>query len=262
MPQLKECLDFIEKNKSFFITPIIAQDTFYEFYKECNGLDDIRDYSDKLQKLLYHHVKKVGENTYQPVINFWRKKDFAPALEHASIREFILKNQNHPALNLWRKNEGTILLKEKRTQFLKNSKFNTYLQQIWDKGIELRENNCDSAADAAFALHTELKKQEKQFINLKITNQRFTDRCSNAITAASKGELSQHRNIFTSIFNALLILLNYLTRGFISTIETKSIKIIKTPIFLSTSMPEENTEEAEEKEENAEEAIGTPPKNT
>ncbi|HAU1321919.1 TPA: hypothetical protein F8R96_13385 [Legionella pneumophila] len=117
-PTKEEVQDFINKNISFFITPLSeeGQKKFQQFYKDANAMNQISDYSQKLMALLHKCTQKLSSESVTPVIYAWRKGDFAPALEHEEVRQFIMDNQDHPAVVMWRNNKSTIELNKSETK--------------------------------------------------------------------------------------------------------------------------------------------------
>ncbi|HBD7070921.1 hypothetical protein [Legionella pneumophila] len=116
-PTKEEVQDFIDKNISFFITPLSEEEQkkFQQFYKDANAMEQIADYSKKLMALLYKY-KQILNNNRVPVFNAWRKGDFAPALAHEEIRQFIMDNKDHPAVMMWANKKSTIELNKSETQ--------------------------------------------------------------------------------------------------------------------------------------------------
>lgn len=115
-PTKAEAQVFIEKNKGFFTTPLSqkGQEEFQKFYEDEHAINAIADYSQKLQAVLYKCEQILAERQLangtmekrtQAVIYPWRKGDFAPALEHEEVRQFLLDNKDHPAVVLWRNKE-------------------------------------------------------------------------------------------------------------------------------------------------------------
>jgi hypothetical protein len=117
-PTKEEVQEFMNKNKSFFATPLTdeGQKEFQKFYNDANAIDKIADYSKKLIDLLYKNTQQVNEQTITPVVYAWRKGDFAPALEHEEVRQFIMDNKEHPALVMWANNKPAVELRETQTK--------------------------------------------------------------------------------------------------------------------------------------------------
>ncbi|CEG58389.1 hypothetical protein [Legionella fallonii] len=109
-PTKEETNDFINKNKSFFTTPLTekGQKEFQQFYTNANAIAKIADYSQQLMAILYKHGQQLNEDSVTPVVYAWRKGDFAPALEHEEVRQFIMDNKDHPALVMWANKKSVI----------------------------------------------------------------------------------------------------------------------------------------------------------
>lgn len=120
-PTKEETQEFINKNKSFFTTPLTpkGQKEFRQFYQDADAEDIISNYSRKLISLLYKNTKKIKENTTTPVIYSWLKNDFAPALEHEEVRQFIMDNRDDPAVVMWRNKKPEIELNKPETLTLR-----------------------------------------------------------------------------------------------------------------------------------------------
>ncbi|KTD21174.1 hypothetical protein [Legionella londiniensis] len=92
-PTIRETEQFMDENESFFNMPLTHQKDFQAFYVESGNLHIIREYSEKLTRLLNEEKKQKRE---------WLKGNFKPALMNEKIRQFIMENKNHPAINLWK----------------------------------------------------------------------------------------------------------------------------------------------------------------
>lgn len=117
-PTKEETRDFINKNISFFITPLSEkrQKKFQKFYTNADAIDKIADYSQKLMAILYKCTQKLSQDSSTPVIYAWQKGNFEPALEHEEVRQFIMDNKDHPAITIWANKKPTIEMNKSAKQ--------------------------------------------------------------------------------------------------------------------------------------------------
>lgn len=223
----KEALDFIKKNESFFRTPLPdflqsgegplipveskGQKKFSKFFQENNKLECIKDYSSKLQKLLYRERENIRENTQKPLINYWNLGDFKTVLKNKKIRDFIMENKEHPALLLWENSK-------------KIEPLNVYFQQIKEKSEELSNRGFLKAAKEASDLFGNLIAQKESLIQGKLSVQNFIENCNKLSEKAQDSELKNHRGLFGSIWHGIKVALNAITFGAVAITPTDSIK--------------------------------------
>lgn len=223
----KEALDFIKKNESFFKTPLPdflpsgkgplipveskGQKEFAEFFQKNNKINDIKDYSSKLEKLLYREREQTGENTKKPLINYWNRGDFETVLKNEKIRNFIMENKEHPALLLWENSK-------------KVEPLNVYFQQIKEKSEELSNRGYLEAAKAASMLYDNLTAHKESLIQGKLSVKNFSENCDALIIDAQNSELKNHRGFFGSIWHGIKVALNWITFGAVAITPTKSIQ--------------------------------------
>lgn len=116
VPTIGETETFIYENKLFFeiflpdyeeapenakaTIPVLGEkhSDFEGLYNEKNKLDDLINYSEKLKDLLYKHRENISLFEKKPVICAWNRGNFKPALQHETIRQFIIDNSEHPAV--------------------------------------------------------------------------------------------------------------------------------------------------------------------
>ena len=104
VPTIAETETFIHDNKLFF-------EIFLPDYEEASdapeeskatipvlGERHLKDYSTKLKDLLYKHRENISLYEKKPVIYAWNRRNFKPALQHETIRQFIIDNSEHPAV--------------------------------------------------------------------------------------------------------------------------------------------------------------------
>lgn len=122
VPTKEETQEFISKHNSFFTTPLTpeGQKKFQQFYEDSNAIDKIADYSMKLEALLYKNKQRINKESSKAVIYAWRNGDFAPALEHKEVRQFIMDNKDHPAIVLWVNKESEMELNDSKNQTKKH----------------------------------------------------------------------------------------------------------------------------------------------
>ncbi|RUQ85086.1 hypothetical protein [Legionella septentrionalis] len=108
IPAISVIEDLIKKNRSFFITPLVNQQKFAYFFEKNKQLEDIRDYSDGLKKLL----KESGAEEY----NEWLEGNFTPALKHPEIRQYLNDNSYHMALLSWQQKEKSFSIQSEHDE--------------------------------------------------------------------------------------------------------------------------------------------------
>lgn len=223
----KEALDFIKKNESFFRKPLPdflpseggplipveskGQKEFAKFFQENNKLEWIKDYSSKLDKLLYREREEISENTQKPLINYWNRGDFETVLKNEKIRNFIMENKEHPALLLWGNSK-------------KVEPLNVYFQQIKEKSEELSNRGYLEAAKVASDLYDNLTAQKESLIQGKLSVQKFSENCNKLSEEAQNSELKNHRGFFGSIWHGIKVVLNAITFGAVAITPTESIQ--------------------------------------
>ncbi len=131
--KIDEVQQFFESNKSFFATPLKDQAAFQSYFKRKGTLEYLEDYSEKFIAVLKKTIHQTG-NYKAPVFELWRRGNFAKALRHPEVRQFIMDNANHPAIRSWqeehpprrrvitdRSNNNSAALIKKRLSDLQNN---------------------------------------------------------------------------------------------------------------------------------------------
>ena len=111
LPDYEEASDAPEESKATI--PVLGErhSDFEQLYDEENKLDDLKDYSTKLKDLLYKHRENISLYEKKPVIYAWNRRNFKPALQHETIRQFIIDNSEHPAVLFCKKIQLSFLEK-------------------------------------------------------------------------------------------------------------------------------------------------------
>lgn len=99
-----------------------------------------------------------------------------------------------------------------------------HLQQIKTMSDELKNRGYDKAASAAVSLYNDLKLQNEDLIQGKVSVEDFSKNCNQIIEQAQNGELKNHRGLFGSIWHGIKVALNAITFGTVSITPTKSIE--------------------------------------
>ena len=228
-PTKEEVIDFIKKNESFFKKPLPdfvplrdnsslfipveskSQEEFSNFFERNNKIEYIKDYSSKLERLLYSEREKTSENTQKPLTNYWNRGDFETVLKNEKIRNFIMENKDHPAILLWKNSK-------------KFEQFDICLQRIKEKGEELSRRGYPRTAKIIDDLYTNLIAQKENLIEEKSSTQDFHKNCNQLIEEAQDSELKNHRGFLGTIWHSIKIALNAITFGVVSAPTTKSIQ--------------------------------------
>ena len=227
-PTKEEVIDFIKKNESFFKKPLPdfvpssynsslfipvaskSQEEFSNFFERKNKIEYIKDYSSKLERLVYLEREQASENTQKPLINYWNRGDFETVLKNEKIRNFIMENKDHPAILCW--------------ETKKFEQFDICLQRIKENGEELSRRGYSRPAKIIDDLYTNLIAQKENLIEEKSSTQDFHINCNQLIEEAQNSELKNHRGFFGTIWRSIKTALNAVTFGAVSAPTTKSIQ--------------------------------------
>lgn len=115
-PTVEEVECFIKENEQFFRLLMIEPSKLAAFYQAIDQSDVFHAYCAELDENLRHAIDvsvTPSENpetkertTEQSVVYSWRRGESSRAIEHLSVRQFLIKHQNHPVLSLWQQRES------------------------------------------------------------------------------------------------------------------------------------------------------------